>query len=449
MARNNHVWVKGDITGDIYFDIFKLDNKDVQFLRLYLMVKGVKGANGVRGLRTCVYGPLAELVYGHVRKGSRLGVIGHIQQRTTRQGKMVFEIVATEVEFLRNIDWEAGSAPAGIWYSAACCVHPTGIRTTVVEQSTTVRMPRTMLPLRSQRICLAMNERQEIRIPLSTLVVLASLILLAIGGIASPRNEDGRPLLLLPDVKAVSDYRQLAREADKELRLIDGKITATLGGDVDDLFGQTRRAQDAFEHILRISEELDRQDAPPVLVGLKDDLNQTAVSYLEAARLTLRWLSTPTQANNERAQAKLTEARSSLTELEKSQWLQTDITIENLRQLLHIQTELREQAEIRWRKAQRVLVGLLESFAPEEVDQRLKAGQPLDHLPVDELEQLVRQQVGNRLLQAQSLLKESQNAQRVQNLRDQVEKLAVRTDELQKENKRLQDQAQSIGGRED
>jgi single-stranded DNA-binding protein len=108
MARNNHVWVKGDITGDIYYDIFKLDGKEVQFLRLYLMVKGVKGANGVKGLRTCVYGPLAELVYGHVRKGSRLGVIGHIQQRTTRQGKMVFEIVATEIDFLRNIDWETG-----------------------------------------------------------------------------------------------------------------------------------------------------------------------------------------------------------------------------------------------------------------------------------------------------------------------------------------------------
>jgi hypothetical protein len=108
MARNNHVWVKGDITGDIYYDIFKLDGKEVQYLRLYLMLKGVKGASGVKGLRTCVYGPLAELVYGHVRKGSRLGVIGHIQQRTTRQGKMVFEIVANEVEFLRNIDWEAG-----------------------------------------------------------------------------------------------------------------------------------------------------------------------------------------------------------------------------------------------------------------------------------------------------------------------------------------------------
>lgn len=108
MARNNHVWVKGDITGDIYYDIFKLDGKEVQYLRLYLMVKGVKGAAGVKGLRTCVYGPLAELVYGHVHKGSRLGVLGHIQQRTTREGKMVFEVVASEIEFLRNIDWETG-----------------------------------------------------------------------------------------------------------------------------------------------------------------------------------------------------------------------------------------------------------------------------------------------------------------------------------------------------
>ncbi len=168
-----------------------------------------------------------------------------------------------------------------------------------------------------------MNENQEIHIPLSMLIILALLVLLAIGGIASPRDEDGRPLLLLPDVKAVNEYRQLAREADKELRLVDGKIAATLGGNVDDLFGQTRRAQEAFEQILRISEELDQQDAPPALVGLKGDLNQSAMSYLEAARLTLRWLSTPNQANSEQAQTKLAEARASLSELEKSQWLQT------------------------------------------------------------------------------------------------------------------------------
>jgi hypothetical protein len=39
---------------------------------------------------------------------------------------------------------------------------------------------------------------------------------------------------------------------------------------------------------------------------------------MEAARLTLRWLSTPNQASSENAQAKLAEARASLSELE---WL--------------------------------------------------------------------------------------------------------------------------------
>jgi len=116
-----------------------------------------------------------------------------------------------------------------------------------------------------------------------------------------------------------------------------------------------------------------------------------------------------------------------------------EITIENLRQLLSIQTDLREQAETRWRKAQRVLVSLLETFAPEEVDQRLKNGRPLDHLPVDELEQLVRQQVGNRLHQVQRMLNESQTAQRVQNLREQLEKMIAQNEELQKENRQLQD----------
>jgi regulator of replication initiation timing len=117
-----------------------------------------------------------------------------------------------------------------------------------------------------------------------------------------------------------------------------------------------------------------------------------------------------------------------------------EITIDNLRQLLSIQTDLREQAETRWRKAQRVLVSLLETFAPEEVDQRLKNGRPLDHLPVDELEQLVRQQVGNRLHHVQRLLNDSQAAQRVQNLREQLEKLMAQNEELQKENRQLQDQ---------
>lgn len=62
MARNNLTWIKVDITGDIYYDNFHLDSKDVQYLRLYLMIKGVVVAAAVKGVRVCVYGSLAERV---------------------------------------------------------------------------------------------------------------------------------------------------------------------------------------------------------------------------------------------------------------------------------------------------------------------------------------------------------------------------------------------------
>lgn len=121
-----------------------------------------------------------------------------------------------------------------------------------------------------------------------------------------------------------------------------------------------------------------------------------------------------------------------------------DITVENLRQLLHIQTELREQAETRGRKAQRVLVGLLETFAPDEVDQRLKSGRPLDSLPVEELEQLVRQHIGNQLHQAQALLKDSQSAKNLQHIRDQLDKLRSQYESLREENAQLVVQVASL-----
>ena len=54
-----------------------------------------------------------------------------------------------------------------------------------------------------------------------------------------------------------------------------------------------------------------------------------------------------------------------------------EITVDQLRQLLGVQADLRQQAESRWQQAQRILVSLLESFAPEEVERRLKSGQPL------------------------------------------------------------------------
>ena len=64
-----------------------------------------------------------------------------------------------------------------------------------------------------------MNENNVIRIPITMLVLLTIVILLSLGWVVSPRNEQGRPLLLLSDVKAVADYRRQADQMAKELRI--------------------------------------------------------------------------------------------------------------------------------------------------------------------------------------------------------------------------------------
>jgi hypothetical protein len=166
-----------------------------------------------------------------------------------------------------------------------------------------------------------MNDPDEITIPLWVLVIPTLALLIFAGWRASPRNEDDRPVLLLPDMKAVEGYRRLAVSWSDELRLVDGGIAAILANDTTDLFGQSRRAQRAFEHILEISQDIDRKEAPPTMVGLRETLDVVSMTYLESSRLTLRWLSLPEQANKNQAKKTLSEARSGLKRLEGSQWL--------------------------------------------------------------------------------------------------------------------------------
>lgn len=108
MARANSVVLMGDITSDIYYDVFTQNGKAVPFLRVYLMINGSPEAKEVKGLRVVFYGYLAELSEAHLQKGSRLLVQGHIQMRRAPNGKPTFEIVAEEAEYLRNITWERG-----------------------------------------------------------------------------------------------------------------------------------------------------------------------------------------------------------------------------------------------------------------------------------------------------------------------------------------------------
>lgn len=107
MTRNNSSQHVVDITGDILFSRVTLNGNEVALLRLYGFIKGTAGAAPVEGLRFVAYGPLAELIYAYVRKGSRLFVLSHVQQRITN-GRFFTEFVIEEAQFIHNVDFEAG-----------------------------------------------------------------------------------------------------------------------------------------------------------------------------------------------------------------------------------------------------------------------------------------------------------------------------------------------------
>ena len=83
-----------------------------------------------------------------------------------------------------------------------------------------------------------MNANNEIRIPWRPALGLAFLALTTLGWISSPRNAQGRPMLLTPDVKAVGETLHLAEKVTMDLGLVDGELNDLLAGDPTDLFGQ-------------------------------------------------------------------------------------------------------------------------------------------------------------------------------------------------------------------
>jgi len=82
-------------------------------------------------------------------------------------------------------------------------------------------------------------------------VVLLCLVLVlsGIGWCVSPKDNDGRPILLSPEVKAMEDYRRSAQTWMDQLRALDSEIAGLLQTDrAGDLFTQSRQAQQMLEH---------------------------------------------------------------------------------------------------------------------------------------------------------------------------------------------------------
>lgn len=163
---------------------------------------------------------------------------------------------------------------------------------------------------------------EPVVIPKWVWIGLVLLAFLGIGVFTSPRDQANRPILLLPDAKAVEDYRNSVSNWHGRMRALDAEIATILSGKFgSDLFAKSREAQKVMDAAIRLAQEIDRREVPTAAHPARAMLIQSASAYLEAARAMLQWVTAPTEANLAQAELSLSRARSSLTELEQSEWI--------------------------------------------------------------------------------------------------------------------------------
>ena len=126
----------------------------------------------------------------------------------------------------------------------------------------------------------------------------------------------------MPEVKAVEDYRKSAQAWISELNTLDGEIAYIIAADQQgDLFSQSRSAQQTLQHAVELTQQVDRTRVPPIGMGMHEQMLSTTLSYLEAARSALQWVSAPEQENQDQAIQLLEDSRQMKSELEKNKWL--------------------------------------------------------------------------------------------------------------------------------
>ena len=157
---------------------------------------------------------------------------------------------------------------------------------------------------------------------LGWILLSLAVIFTIVGALVSPLDEQGKPVLLLPEVKAVEDYRRYAQAWISELTVLDGEIAHVIAAEQQgDLFSQSRSAQQTLQHAVELAQRVDRTRVPPIGMGLHEQILSTTLNYLEAARSALQWISAPEQKNQDQAIQILEDARQLKSELEKNKWL--------------------------------------------------------------------------------------------------------------------------------
>ena len=160
----------------------------------------------------------------------------------------------------------------------------------------------------------------------SVLVLVAGLY--GMGAWVTPRDGTGRPMVWVPSLRAAEQYRSQTREWVDDMTDVDRRLTAILSGETGteavELYTRGQEMQAIGEKAATLAQQVETDEVPVSLVGLRERAQTAANTYLEAALAAARWLSAPSEAGHQAAEEMLRAARAARVTLEESQWLKTD-----------------------------------------------------------------------------------------------------------------------------
>jgi len=163
-------------------------------------------------------------------------------------------------------------------------------------------------------------QRTKRRWILTVVITLMLMLFGVMGAIASPRL-DGHPLLLSPDLARSTAFLHFIASQIETLERSDAYLSEVIdeGESVENLLDQARRARVATEDALGVAAASEHEAAPPELESLSISLDAAAQAYVEAGRLTVLFVNTPTTENLAASVAGLESAQTLLMDV-RDRW---------------------------------------------------------------------------------------------------------------------------------
>jgi hypothetical protein len=107
VTRTNNFTALVDFTSNKYFKELDRNGKKISFCRIVGFIRPSPGSKAAEGVRFLAYGPLAELVFASVQKGTRAFVIAHLQTRVDANGHYFAELVIEDIQYISGENHEA------------------------------------------------------------------------------------------------------------------------------------------------------------------------------------------------------------------------------------------------------------------------------------------------------------------------------------------------------